>query len=33
MSIQQGMKLLFNGRPDGREDKIEQKLDPKTCAR
>ncbi|MEU1557020.1 hypothetical protein ABZ517_30580 [Streptomyces scabiei] len=26
-------KLLPNGEPDGREDKWEQKLDPKTCAR
>lgn len=25
-------KLLPNGQPDGREDKIEQKLDPKTCS-
>ncbi|WP_200306769.1 hypothetical protein [Streptomyces adelaidensis] len=25
-------KLLPNGQPDGREDKWEQKLDPKTCA-
>ncbi|WP_367322197.1 hypothetical protein [Streptomyces sp. HUAS ZL42] len=25
-------KLLPNGHPDGREDKVEQKLDPKTCA-
>ncbi|MDX2537648.1 hypothetical protein [Streptomyces scabiei] len=26
-------KLLPNGEPDGREDKWEQKLDPKTCAK
>lgn len=25
-------KLLPNGQPDGREDKVEEKLDPKTCA-
>lgn len=25
-------KLLPNGQPDGREDKIEQKLDPRTCS-
>ncbi|GAA3833081.1 hypothetical protein ACFS5L_43360 [Streptomyces phyllanthi] len=24
-------KILPNGQPDGREDKIEEKLDPKTC--
>jgi len=24
-------KLLPNGQPDGREDKLQQKLDPKTC--
>jgi hypothetical protein len=24
-------KLLPNGQPDGREDKVEQKLDPKSC--